>query len=106
MPQYNYKDLSSDNLRSYARDLQRVSQEIQEIAEWMDEDGVPAIEARNSSIGERAIGFATKYAYALKEAMIDYKQQNGFYRAETKPKKSAAATKATRGKKKATKKKG
>ena len=68
MPQYNWKDVSTKNLRSYARELQRAAKRVEDIADAMDEDGVKKLTAHNTTIGVRGIEFVGKYVEALRQA--------------------------------------
>ena len=77
MPQYNWKDISSKSLRSYARELQRAAARIQDIADAMEEDGVKELTAHNTTIGVRGLDFVGKYCEALRQAHLRYRQERG-----------------------------
>ena len=79
MPRYNYKSLSSAQLREYARDLERICSRITEISEWMDASKISTISARNSAIGVRAMDYAKKYGDALEEAVLTIKTESEVY---------------------------
>lgn len=80
MPQYNYENLSSKQLREYARDLARTASRVVEIANWMEDDDVRTVCSRNSSIGVRAQEYAQKYANAIEEAVTQYKHDKARYK--------------------------
>lgn len=77
MPQYNWKDISTKSLRSYARELQRAAARIQDIADAMEEDGIKEITAHNTTIGVRGVDFVGKYCEALRQAHLRYRQERG-----------------------------
>jgi len=77
MPQYNWKDVSTKNLRSYARELQRAAKRVEDIADAMDEDGVKKLTAHNTTIGVRGLDFIGKYVEALRQAHLRYRQERG-----------------------------
>ena len=77
MPQYNWKDISSKSLRSYARELQRAAARIQDIADAMEEDGIKELTAHNTTIGVRGVDFVGKYCEALRQAHLRYRQERG-----------------------------
>jgi len=77
MPQYNWKDISTKSLRSYARELQRAAARIQDIADAMEEDGIKEITAHNTTIGARGVDFVGKYCEALRQAHLRYRQERG-----------------------------
>lgn len=82
MPQYNYETVTPNNLKQYAKDLERTAKRVKTIARWMEEDKVKGITAHNSTIGIRAQAYSSKYAQALEEAMFHYKVDHGLYRVE------------------------
>ena len=77
MPQYNWKDISTKSLRSYARELQRAAARIQDIADSMEEDGIKELTAHNTTIGVRGVDFVGKYCEALRQAHLRYRQERG-----------------------------
>ena len=77
MPQYNWKDISTKSLRSYARELQRAAARIQDIADSMEEDGIKELTAHNTTIGVRGLDFVGKYTEALRLAHLRYRQERG-----------------------------
>jgi hypothetical protein len=77
MPQYNWKDISTKSLRSYARELQRAAARIQDIADAMEEDGIKELTAHNTTIGVRGVDFVGKYCEALRQAHLRYRQERG-----------------------------
>lgn len=80
MPQYNYETVTPNNLKQYAKDLERTAKRVKIIARWMEEDRVKDITTHNSTIGIRAQAYSSKYAQALEEAMLNYKVDHGIYR--------------------------
>ena len=77
MPQYNWKEVRTKNLRSYARELQRAAKRVEDVAEAMEEDGVKKLTTHNSTIGLRGIEFVGKYVEALRQAHLRYRQERG-----------------------------
>jgi hypothetical protein len=77
MPQYNWKEINTKSLRSYARELQRAAARIQDIADSMEEDGIKELTAHNTTIGVRGLGFVGKYTEALRQAHLRYRQERG-----------------------------
>lgn len=84
MPQYNYENLTSKQLREYARDLARTARRVVEIADWMDDDEVEQVCSHNSAIGVRAQAYSQKYANAIEEAVTQYKHNNSRYKPKRK----------------------
>ena len=87
MPRYNYEDLTANQLRELARDLDRTATRIADIARWMDDDNLKRITSHNSTIGVRGLGYVQKYANAIEEAVTKFKHDNSRYKPLRKGKK-------------------
>ena len=77
MPKLKFTTINPEQMRNWARQLDRHSSAFDSIATEMEEDGFESLEVHNSCIGKRGMEFVTKFAAAAHQCKLAAMMQDG-----------------------------
>jgi|TARA_R100000149_G_scaffold50808_1_gene21311 hypothetical protein len=83
MPKLKFTTINPEQMRNWARQLDRHSSAFEEIATEMEEDGFESLEVHNSCIGKRGMEFVTKFAAAAHQCKLAAMMQDNRYGTES-----------------------